>query len=177
MMTLRFRLILGILIPILALSTLAIYKATVSSTGREVKLPIEGYDPRDLLAGHYLVYRIRYDAYNECLAPGELIEGVRSYICLEPRFFSLTTPMSCSMFISGTCEQGRFVAGLERFYVPQEAAPRLEQVIQNRRAEILISVSSNGSAVVKDLLIDDVTWREAIKQAPTLTATPSPTGP
>ena len=33
--------------------------------GSEIILPISGFDPRDILSGHYLVYRIDYGIQNK----------------------------------------------------------------------------------------------------------------
>ena len=49
-------------------------------TSRTLVLPVEGYDPRDLLSGRYLVYKINYGL--KCPArPAGARGKIRAYMC------------------------------------------------------------------------------------------------
>jgi uncharacterized membrane-anchored protein len=150
-------LILVLIIPILVLAGLTLYRSYVRSMGVEVILPISGYDPRDLLSGHYLIYRIEYGVEGIC--SGRTGQGTIGYVCLEPKMFSSSPPMNCSKLIRGTCNDGRFEAGIEKYYVPEKEAKQLERQIQSKSASILLSITSTGQAQVKDLLVNGQSWK------------------
>lgn len=150
-------LILVLLIPILALAALVAYKKHVLASGKEVILPISGYDPRDILAGHYLIYRVDYPVPNVC---ANVKTNAFGYICLEPPLFSLQPIPGCKTMIRGICQYRRFVAGIEKYYIPEDQAAYLDEKIRGKAASIVISVTPAGHAVVKDLLIDGASWKQ-----------------
>jgi uncharacterized membrane-anchored protein len=149
-------LIIALLFPILALGALTAYKKYVLSFGVEIILPISGYDPRDLLSGHYLIYQIDYGVSGICSSSSGQQAG---FICLEPKIFSYSAPERCSKLIHGVCRQGRFEAGIEKYYVPEDKAKNLEHQIRAKSASIVLSITSSGQAQVKDLLVDGQSWK------------------
>jgi len=154
----RKTLIIASLFPIIMLAMLIAYKKYVLATGTEVILPISAYDPRDILAGHYMTYQIDYGIPNIC--PGLKKTAQRIYICLDTKTFSYTKPLQCKLFIRGTCSYNRFTAGIERYYIPENQAEYLSQEIKNKNASILISITKNGHAEVKDLLLNRNAWQK-----------------
>ena len=46
----------------------------VAIQGQKVTLPIHGFDPRDLLAGNHLVYRIEYGLKSLCSGPKNQVQ-------------------------------------------------------------------------------------------------------
>jgi uncharacterized membrane-anchored protein len=158
MMQTKKMLVMALLFPILALAALTAYREYVFSYGDEVTLPISGYDPRDLLAGHYLTYRIDYGIDGICSPPSA--QQTTGFVCLEPKVFSYSAPKSCSKLIRGVCNYGRFEAGIERYYVPENQAKRLEEQIRAKTASIVLSVTHHGEAQVKDLLVNGQSWKK-----------------
>jgi len=154
-------LFLALLFPFISLILLTAYKASIRASGHEVILPIAGYDPRDLLSGHYLIYRIIYGVDGICASNNEIHTG---YVCLDPKEFSTSAPENCKALIQGVCNYGVFTAGIERFYIPDSHAIVLEQEIRNKSASIVLSVNGTGKALVKDLLIDGRTWKSFIEK-------------
>jgi uncharacterized membrane-anchored protein len=151
------RLTAALLFPILSLMALAAYKNSVVNFGQEVILPISGYDPRDLLSGHYLIYRIDYGIQGLC---SEDFGQYEAHVCLEPLRYSLTRPEDCAKLIRGVCNSGRFEAGIEKYYVPEERALELEDKVRSKSASIVLALTPGGQAQVKDLLIDGHSWQE-----------------
>ncbi len=135
------------------------YKSYLWNTGREVTLPITGYDPRDLLSGHYLTYRVNYGVGNIC--GGMRGKRVRDgYVCLNPKQFSFYPIDSCPIIIKGSCKgSSRFEAGIERYYIPEDRAKPLDKDVREGKASIVLSVQPSGKAQIKDLLIDGKPWR------------------
>jgi uncharacterized membrane-anchored protein len=161
----RLQIVCALIFPVFMLASLTLGKASIRLRGNEIVLPVRGYDPRDLLSGHYLIYTVDYGISDIC-APGPGGSGtdpsrqIRVWLCLEgSRYVSLTEPKQCRLRLRGRCERGFFSAGIERLYVPQEKAAKLESLIQGKSASILINVSEQGEPQVKDLLIDGVSWR------------------
>src|SRR4051812_44812768 len=53
-------LVLALLLPIAALGVMIVRAEATTRGGRPWVLSIEGYDPRDLVRGHYLNYRVKW---------------------------------------------------------------------------------------------------------------------
>jgi uncharacterized membrane-anchored protein len=98
-------------------------------SGPEILLPIEGYDPRDLLSGHYL--RFALVASREALAletasaPRGLGFGVDRY-CLERGADGrdhvtrrMTEGEPCATFLTGQRTFGRINFGVDRVYIDE----------------------------------------------------------
>lgn len=153
----RITLIAALLVPIVALGVLTGYKHYRVTIGTEVILPIEGYDPRDLLSGHYLTYRVNYGAKNIC-EQSKSNQYTVGYVCLQPKHFTYFKPKSCQIMIKGTCNGTRFKAGIERFYIPEDQAVKLDKDVRSKKGSIVLSVTPDGHAQIKDLLIDGKPW-------------------
>ena len=54
-------------LPILFLGIWGLILSFQMNSGIEVRLPIMGYDPRDLLSGHYIQYQIDWENVNDLL--------------------------------------------------------------------------------------------------------------
>lgn len=146
-------------VPIIALAGLTIWKSSIRHLGQELTLPIRGYDPRDLLSGHYLIFTVDYGVQNLCAEVRDPAQPQESWVCLGgEKKWSSREPERCRPRIRGRCDGGRFEAGIERFYVPQEKARSLEKLVQKGSASIVLAISELGRAQIKDLLIDGVSW-------------------
>lgn len=138
-----------------------------ATEGTLVEFEVGGYDPRDLLAGHYVIYRVNYG--NEPICGVGADESKFAYsqnrcICLKVdpldrlAVVSSVEPCdrsnkpSCPLWIKGTCDySGRFEAGIERFYIPEAYSQFLLTVPAETR--VVVNVTSKGRALVKDLKI------------------------
>ncbi|MBP9707887.1 MAG: GDYXXLXY domain-containing protein [Oligoflexales bacterium] len=117
-------------------------------TGLTVSLPIEGYDPRDLLSGHYLQYSVNYGQEVKCKDDGPM------HVCLKSdgEFHSVYQQdtrrerLSCQIVLSGQCDGNRFLAGIERFYFPEIYRKELREVPRNASIDVKISASGKGVA-------------------------------
>ena len=151
--------VFAIFSPVLLLALWVITLEFKKSSGEVYQLKIEGYDPRDLLSGHYLQFRLTFLPGSECKADPtvttcacfasskdtpELLEGVEVKSCSD-------AALNCPVFIEGTCSGGRFLAGIERYYIPEALAPALVTIPEN--ASALVGINGTGSAVIKGLLV------------------------
>lgn len=146
-----------LLLPVAALLMITFSKIWILQVGQELELPISGYDPRDLLSGHYLTYRIDYGFPIEC-AP--MSEGQDLFVCMSLKTVSTERQAECSTQIRGQCRNGVFNAGIERFYIPESKATELTTALRERPSSILISILKNGHAQVKSLRIDGKNWNQ-----------------
>ena len=155
MMHTRKSILIALCLPIIALTGLALYSHYVWVSGNTVTLLIAGYDSRDLLAGHYLAYKVDYGVEDIC---GDSSDNEDRYICLDQKTFSNLRPKQCVRFIRGVCKKGQFKAGIEKFYVPEDKAKHLEQQIASKEGHIVLSLMPSGQAQVKDLLLNGESW-------------------
>ena len=161
----RWTLLLALLLPIAVLAGNAWLSHQQREHGETVVLPIQGFDPRDLLSGHYLTYQVDYGISDETGCPASDIEAV---VCLNPQaqvFPSDELPTSCTQFISGNCDNNaRFITKLERFYIPEQYAKSLEKYVQNNQGKLVISLDGSGNAAIRDLLINDQPWKKLVTE-------------
>jgi uncharacterized membrane-anchored protein len=176
-------LFIALLIPFLALSALTGFKAFKRFAGQEIIIPISGYDPRDILSGHFLTYRL--DLVGSVCSNDEnyVDRDDKAYgsktvlLCLELSEKRVTTSTriryeqnkeNCGQLLKGHCQGSRFLADVERFYIPEEYSQQLDSALRKwgdkqHITEILLSVDPSGQAVVKDLLIDKKSWKDYFK--------------
>ncbi|HTM45356.1 MAG TPA: GDYXXLXY domain-containing protein [Polyangiaceae bacterium] len=139
--------------------------------GAEVVLNVSAYDPRDILSGHYLQYRVDYgipacesrDANQRemCLCLGQPSADVPEVAQFAGE--CAAKPVGCGVFIRGHCEYQRFIAGIERYYIPEDYAQVLNRVPEG--AQIKVRISSSGSAQVTDFLVGGKPLAEFVRQS------------
>lgn len=162
----------ALIFPILCLILLAVYKGIKVAVGTKIIIPISGYDPRDLLSGHYLTYRLDFKNGNFC--SDKIQDNTRIMLCVNQVKGDEASGeiidednydrRDCDVIIKGKCENGRFSAGIERFYIPEKHCMEIERVIRKGKGKLVVSVDSSGNAVIKDLLINGKSWREFIHE-------------
>ena len=138
-------------------------------TSRTIVLPVEGHDPRDLLSGYYLVYKIRYGL--KCPKNPSYSKGkVKAYMCFEPKkqITLFRKPKHCSFFLKGYCfSNGDFYSHGDRFYLPEQKAQEIEKLFRSAvKKSVVLSVTKKGHALAKDLLIDGKSIQSLILNEP-----------
>lgn len=115
-----------LLIPFIGMCCWVFYYAHFIKNATEVVLPITGYDPRNLLSGHYIEFQINWVQAN----------------CHQSDW-------------NGICPKNDF-RGVNRYYVPENQAHKLERLINNNQyqAEILFAYEPGVRPIAKELLID-----------------------
>lgn len=156
----KIGLALALLLPITVLAANTWLHYQQRAAGETVVLPIDGFDPRDLLSGHYLVYQIDYGIEENNGCP---TSDIAASLCLIPErriYPADELPASCTQFIRGNCDSNtHFVSGLERFYIPDQYADLLDEKVRDNQGKLVISVDPAGNAGVVDLLINDQPWK------------------
>lgn len=128
-------------LPFICLLVWTLDLAWQRSHGQEVTVAVMGYDPRDLLSGHYIQYQIDWGRTD------------------------------CAQFKNGCpkedfCQEARWGRQC-RFYIPQDKAKDLDTLFRKRnndtlRFEVVYSYRRGQSAIAKQLLINGKDWRESL---------------
>jgi uncharacterized membrane-anchored protein len=158
-------LVLALLLPIVVLAGNAWLQHQQRTGGEVVIFPIEGFDPRDLLSGHYLIYRIDYGIADNSDCPAS---DITASLCLAPErriYPADELPETCTQFIRGDCDaQAHFISGLERFYIPEQYAEVLDEKVRDNQGKLVVSVDKSGNAGITDLLINDLPWKTVVTE-------------
>ena len=140
----RKKLLLFILfLPCLFLFGWLCFLSFQKTQGKEVTVVIMGYDPRDLLSGHYIAYRIDWNKTD------------------------------CGQFEGGVCPKNDFCrnwkgrGGACRFYVPEQDAAVLDGLFRRGNGEemvfeVVYSYIQGREAIAERLLINGAPWQEVV---------------
>lgn len=158
-------LLAAILLPVLVLAGWVARLETRARSGKDVWLAVEAYDPRDLLAGHYLTYRVDY-GIDPC--QGMPSRDEPSCLCLSDEVPARATwsgscsnvPAECTL-VEGRCSWSRFEADIERFYIPEQYTGKLTAIPPGSR--IRVSVQDDGRALVRDFFVQDVPLEQYVQ--------------
>jgi uncharacterized membrane-anchored protein len=146
----------ALLLPIVAFAVLVVRAELWRASGPVFRVAIAGYDPRDLLQGHYLRYRLQWPAVGAC-------DGATCCLCLQTS--GVHTKVECGV-ADAACdaqlnyqmvEQGR------EFFIQEDAGPALEQAIRRGQGAMALNVTPNGQVRVHELFIDGVPHRRWLR--------------
>ena len=160
------RLIVAVAIPIVALFGWFASIEIGLQIGTKVRIDIQGYDPRDLLSGHYVQFTLKTLGTSPC---SERRSSVNSCLCLAPsatdtKYSAVwggdcdNKPSNCTLFIKGACTYGRFESGANRYYVPEHFEKIVRTTPPNSSIDVVIS--SNGTAVVENFYVGEETLEQ-----------------
>lgn len=159
-------------IPFILLCLLIVRAEVHISQGKEWDFQVQGYDPRDLLRGHYLRFGLRYDWEDEsvqacsdpddcclCLTDvGGAVPKVKSFACETAR-------QECDGYIRNDLQ-----SSLNRYYIPEDQAKQAEKILREARIDneafLTISVNSKGEPLIRDMILHGESLEELIKQQP-----------
>ncbi len=145
-------LIFFLIFPIAVLLFITLSARNTLQNGLDYELSISGFDPIDPLSGHFVTYRIDYG-----LNPCEIPET--ECLCFEPNPIRISIPETCSTesctsLLRGKCEMGRFRAGIEKYFIPEDRAKEIDEIVQRGKSKIIITIKED-KALVKDLILGE----------------------
>jgi uncharacterized membrane-anchored protein len=142
-----------------------------------VKVRIEPFDPRDLMYGHYLQYRILWnwsadhtDDYEQnagkclCLGEGDDNPPASLVSCEAP-----APEKTCAHIVQGDYHaSGVYDIGINRYYLDEEFAPALETVFRDKKADFSIglAIAPSGKPKLERLYIDGKPWQDYVATMP-----------
>jgi hypothetical protein len=167
-------------VPVLALAGLSLLHEYRRSTGTLWTVPVAGYDPRDMLRGHYLQYQYEWN-----LTGPNTCNGPNCALCTdEPARFNPPVRLvprdeaaSCESYIAvGVAPfsplDGIVIAGssdnLTRYYVPESEALRLETLLRQNmdgpQFWIGLRVTDAGTAYIEAMYVDGEQLEEWLRR-------------
>jgi uncharacterized membrane-anchored protein len=126
-----------------------------------VKLPVEGFDPRDLLSGHYVRFRLIAEREAAALLPAEVrARGGRASFCVEAtegfahpvRVRAPGEP--CDLVLTGEVSPDGVRFGADRFYVDERRARGVAFVRAGPATYLVATLDGGGSVHAIDLVIE-----------------------
>ncbi len=165
------KLLLIVMIPFILLCLLIARAEYHLSIGSQWDFAITGYDPRDLLRGHYLRFRLAYD-WQE---PRKQCAGDKGCVyCLtdignqapQVQIVDARLAKQCDGFMQYDYLQEPF----NRFYIAETQARLAEDLLRQARidntAYLRLSINKKGTPRIVDLLIDGRPLEQLLKEAP-----------
>lgn len=160
---------IAIIIPVFLMFAWVAQLSLITALGTQLQLKITGYDPRNLLSGHYLRYQVDYGT--PLCTGGSAAEREQQCVCFSPtktnepaqvtwHGYCPNKPKDCTVYLQGQCDYRTFTAGIERYYFPEIWAQYLNNVPKN--ATILLNVFQ-GRGVVENILVGTQPLMEYIK--------------
>ncbi len=149
------------------------------------ELRVEGYDPRDLVRGHYLLYRFATvpaggpgssapEGEQQSSGDGQESTGAEGRAPVEWDHLACvakasggrstiytfapnaTRPAACETLLPLD-----FIQAPHRFYVQEDKGPELEQFVRDGRASVVLIVPEGASPTATALLIDGKPAKDA----------------
>ena len=136
----------------------------------EYRLPITGYDPRNLLTGHYITFRYNWPENT----PNNCIKGQECFICLtgDPfkpniEFRSKNLPtceaaLSVGNYVFAGANLPQPPGSLTRYHVSEYEGPVLDQLLRERNNyfEVGILIYPDHRGQIKNLYMNGQTLKE-----------------
>jgi uncharacterized membrane-anchored protein len=150
-------------------------------TGREITIPVQPLDPRDLFRGNYVTLGYDFTSLRKSsLAPLIDLEGYRAgsdvYVTLHPgaagawTVAALTAAYPRDVATGDVVIKGRVKSvwqsenkadalltvryGIEAYFVPEGTGRTLETEVREHKIEAIVAVDASGTAALKGLVID-----------------------
>ncbi len=144
-----------LLLPTVILAGWALSLPVLRADDPVMRVRLAGFDPRDLLRGHYLLARLDIAG----LPPGRL--GAEDCVCLTPGGADgrpgFTTLPSCTPDVLSACPYPLADPGRElQIYQSQERAVRLEALLRDAtvRVDIAVRFDGQGGIALEDIQVE-----------------------
>ncbi len=162
----------AVVVPMLGLLLLVARAEVLLRSGQSFRVAIRGYDPRDLLRGHYLQYSFDFDWDGESTCGrlvGEVPAGLDPSCCVcltadvDADTLAHARQVGCDQV--SACDgwlQASALAPPLRYFVPERHASELEEALPKRRAALAVTCGPGGQPAIGELYLDGRPWRELI---------------
>jgi len=148
--------------------------------GREITMPVQPLDPRDLFRGDYVTLGYDISTLTKAKAPTAKLDGL---LRGSTAFVTLTSQPGGEWSVSGVSEdfpaqvpasdvvlKGRVKSawaradgsektlnvryGIETYFVPEGTGRDLESKVREHKIEAIVAVGADGTAAIKGLVVD-----------------------
>lgn len=160
----------AVILPMLGLLVLVARAEVLLRSGESFRIAIRGYDPRDLLRGHYLQYSFDFEWRGESTCgplSGGLPTGLDPSCCVcltsdvDSNTLAEARQVACEQVDS--CDGWLNSASLApplRYFVPERQASELEEALRGRSASLSVTCGPGGEPAIGELYLDAHPWRE-----------------
>ncbi|MEZ4280727.1 MAG: GDYXXLXY domain-containing protein [Myxococcota bacterium] len=148
--------ILALLLPLLGLGWGWLSIHHHAQQGLDWDVPVEGFDPRDLLRGHYVLYRYRWPGLEPAVDPAPI-----EALCIEgrPPNIDRASPLEseeaerCTSIARSSARDRSEAHGLESglYYVDQTRARSLEEALRDPAMRAILRIRVRDDGVVRPL--------------------------
>lgn len=174
----------AVLLPLLGVSLLVAKAEIAVHRGVSFRIPIRGYDPRDLFRGQYLQYRYEFNWQGDtCLLPLATLPDATSVtaepgdnqlrrdccLCLTHNHENGSGPwvsqVNCEARASLQCAgwlRSKDVMPPQRYFIPEAHATELQVAIGTQNPSIELVISPNSAPAIKELYLNERPWRDAL---------------
>jgi uncharacterized membrane-anchored protein len=148
--------------------------------GREITMPVQPLDPRDVFRGDYVTLGYDISTLTKAKAPTAKLDGL---LRGSTAFVTLTPQPAGGWSVSGVSEEfpaqvpasdvvlkGRIKSawaradgsektlnvryGIETYFVPEGTGRDLESKVREHKIEAIVAVGADGTAAIKGLVVD-----------------------
>ena len=151
----------ALLLPLIVLAFTWATTYRMARQGQDWLIPIKGYDPRDLLRGHYIQYRYDWPMtagpddlsnFDPAYAGALCVEGIAPHVA---RVRSLGANPRCAIVVRATLGNRREVRGLDSgiFFTSEAGARALGSQLADPRQQALIRVRIRPDGVMRPVAI------------------------
>lgn len=182
----RAALWLAPMLPALGIAALVVQAEIAVRSGQVFRIPIRGYDPRDLMHGHYLRYQFDFNWQGDDSCTPELDKTLSSgtdgtvtregrlspecCLCLSDAQTANLGPavrqIHCNSDERADCTawiRSKDVMPPSRYFVPEEHAEELNRRVTDGPAAIELSVVRGKAPAIRELYLGMRPWREALR--------------
>ena len=143
-------------------------------TGREIVLPIQPVDPRDLFKGDYVRLGYAISTVPAKAVAGDILTGGKAvFVTIEPQTDGNWAVVQAATRYPKDVTAGQIVLralpdrnrgwsngpigvryGLERYFVPEGKGGDLEKLARDTKLSAIVAVDATGNAAIKGLSVD-----------------------
>lgn len=145
----HWKLALAVLLPLAGLATGIVRQEIEQSRAVTWIIPVEGFDPRDPLRGHYIRFRYRWTVEGD----SPLCDKGLCRICLEHRNGTVvarierkTAPATCPHPVDLQASHMEY-GFTSQIYVSEASAPQLEQSLREGPMEVVAHLTRDGRLI------------------------------
>ena len=166
-----------LLLPFVAIVLLIAKAEHGRANGEIFRVPVAGFDPRDLVHGHYLTLQIDLDRLGG--ADFQSIAG-DNVVCFQRTSEGLSVATGAKSEMENPSCTARTRAaqlqGPKRYLIPEISAEALENLLRDERvnAEVELILQESGAVSLGMLHLDGLPWREALQKKGESKDSPSP---
>lgn len=158
----------ALLLPIAALAASWAVTHRQAQQGQDWLIPIQGYDPRDLLRGHYVQYRYDWPTSPQQQTEGAVTPGDAEALCItgSAPHIRAVRPLSgspdaamekdCAIILRGTLGTRREIRGLNSgiFYASQSEAITLSRKLADPTLQGLVRVRVRPDGMLRPIALE-----------------------